>query len=51
MSNKLFRSVLKSDKEHLTLLLFPPEEDKNACFVLEVGYLTRTVPKGLCMCN
>lgn len=48
-SNKnLFRSVLESEKENLTLLLFPPENDKNSCVVLEVGYLTRTVPKGLC---
>lgn len=45
------RSILESEKEHLTLLLFPPEDDKNACVVIEVGYLSRTCPNNLCKSN
>lgn len=26
----------------------PPEDDKNACVIIEAGYLTRICPKGLC---
>lgn len=43
------KSILGSDKEHLTLLLYPPEDDKNAVTVIETGTLTGTCPKDLCM--
>ncbi|KAF5282161.1 hypothetical protein FQR65_LT02858 [Abscondita terminalis] len=41
------RSIMESDKEHLTLLLFPPTNGKNICTVLELGSLTGTCPKDL----
>lgn len=44
-----FRSVMESEKEHLTLLLFPPENGKNACVTIEMGTLTGTCPKDTCM--
>lgn len=42
------KSVMVSDKEHLTLLLYPPDEGHNSCVVIELGTLTGTCPKGLC---
>ncbi|XP_018335207.1 rab proteins geranylgeranyltransferase component A 2 [Agrilus planipennis] len=41
------RSLLESEKEHLSLLLFPPMNDKNPVTILEMGSLTGTCPKGL----
>lgn len=41
------KSILEDEKEHLTLLLFPPVNGKTACVVLELGCLTGTCPKGL----
>lgn len=42
-------SIMKSEKEPLTLLRFPPlTEDGNAVTVLEVGPATGSCPKGLC---
>lgn len=43
------KSVMKSEKEHLTLLFYPPEGEKNAVTVIELGTLTGTSPKDLCM--
>lgn len=40
---------MESEKEHLTLLLFPPENGKNACITIEMGTLTGTCPKDTCM--
>ncbi|KAF2893593.1 hypothetical protein ILUMI_12580 [Ignelater luminosus] len=39
------RSIMASEKENLTLLLFPPEDGKNPCTMIEVGPLTGTCPK------
>jgi RAB protein geranylgeranyltransferase component A len=42
-------SIMKSEKEPLTLLRFPPlTEDNNTVTVLEVGPATGSCPKGLC---
>lgn len=41
------RSVMKSEQEHLTLLLYPDNKGEKLCIVLELGYLTGTCPKGL----
>ncbi|CAH2006343.1 unnamed protein product [Acanthoscelides obtectus] len=41
------RSVMSSEKEHLTLLLYPPENDKNSVIMIELGTLTGTCPKDL----
>lgn len=42
-------SIMKSDKEPLTLLRFPPQsDDDHAVTVLEVGPATGSCPKGLC---
>ncbi|EFA02190.1 rab proteins geranylgeranyltransferase component A 1 [Tribolium castaneum] len=41
------KSIMESEKEHLTLLLYPPEGGKNSCVVLELGCLTGTCPKDL----
>ncbi|XP_044253963.1 rab proteins geranylgeranyltransferase component A 2 [Tribolium madens] len=41
------KSIMDSEKEHLTLLLYPPEGDKNSCVVIELGCLTGTCPKDL----
>lgn len=43
------KSVMTSEKEHLTLLLYPPEDGKNSVTVIELGTLTGTTPKDLCM--
>ncbi|KAL1505396.1 hypothetical protein ABEB36_004970 [Hypothenemus hampei] len=40
------RSLLPSEQEHLTLLMFPPEEGKNLITIIEMGHLTGTCPKG-----
>lgn len=45
------RSVLKSENEHLTLLLYPPENGKNSATLIELGHLTGTCPKDLCKCR
>lgn len=42
------RSILESEREHLTLLTFPPERDKNVCTVIEMGSLSGTCPQTLC---
>lgn len=42
------KSVLKSENEHLTLLLYPPENAKNSVTIIELGHLTGTCPKNLC---
>lgn len=39
---------MESDKEHLTLLIYPPECGKNSCTIIEMGTLTGTCPEGLC---
>ncbi|XP_018570375.1 rab proteins geranylgeranyltransferase component A 1 [Anoplophora glabripennis] len=41
------RSILDSEKEHLTLLLYPPEGGKCSVTLIELGTLTGTCPKGL----
>ncbi|KAK4886577.1 hypothetical protein RN001_002848 [Aquatica leii] len=41
------RSIMESDKEHLTLLLFPSINGKRTCTILELGSLTGTCPKDL----
>lgn len=43
------RSVMKSEKEHLTLLVYPPENGKPGVTIIELGTLTGTSPKDLCM--
>jgi RAB protein geranylgeranyltransferase component A len=43
------RSIMPSDKEHLTLLMYPPEDGKNSCVIIELGTLTGTCPKDFCM--
>ncbi|KAJ8922725.1 hypothetical protein NQ315_007760 [Exocentrus adspersus] len=40
------KSVMESEKEHLTLLVYPPEKGKNPVTVIELGSLTGTCPKG-----
>lgn len=40
-----FRSILETEKEHLTLLVFPPEKERNTCVTIEMGNLTGTCPK------
>lgn len=42
------RSILDSEKEHLTLLLYPPQDGKYSVTVIELGTLTGTCPKNLC---
>lgn len=44
----LNRSMWETEKEHLTLLVFPPENDKSSCITIEMGTLTGTCPKTLC---
>ncbi|XP_050305481.1 rab proteins geranylgeranyltransferase component A 1 [Anthonomus grandis grandis] len=39
------KSVLSSESEHLTLLVYPPEKDIGLVTVLELGSLTGTCPK------
>lgn len=39
---------MDSEKENLTLLLFPPEDGRNPCTIIEVGPLTGTCPKDTC---
>ncbi|VEN53356.1 unnamed protein product [Callosobruchus maculatus] len=41
------RSIMSSEAEHLTLLLYPPENDKNSAILIELGTLTGTCPKDL----
>nr|CAI5857110.1 unnamed protein product [Callosobruchus analis] len=41
------RSIMSSEAEHLTLLLYPPENDKNLAILIELGTLTGTCPKDL----
>lgn len=41
------KSIMEDEKEHLTLLLFPPIDEKTSCVILELGSLTGTCPKGL----
>lgn len=43
------KSIMYSEKEHLTLLIYPPENGKNSCTIIELGHLTGTSPKDLCM--
>ncbi|CAH1115921.1 unnamed protein product [Phaedon cochleariae] len=40
-------SMIESEKEHLTLLFYPPENGKNTVTLIELGSLTGTCPKGL----
>lgn len=42
------KSVLKSENEHLTLLLYPPVDGKYSTTLIELGHLTGTCPKDLC---
>lgn len=42
------QSLSPSEQEHLTLLVYPPEEEKPLATILEMGHLTGTCPKGLC---
>nr|XP_022900003.1 rab proteins geranylgeranyltransferase component A 1 isoform X1 [Onthophagus taurus]XP_022900004.1 rab proteins geranylgeranyltransferase component A 1 isoform X2 [Onthophagus taurus] len=41
------RSIMSSEKEHLTLLLFPNQDGKRNCNVIEMGSLTGTCPKDI----
>lgn len=41
------KSILESEKEHLTLLIIPPEGENNGSTVIEMGTLTGTCPKDL----
>nr|XP_023024795.1 rab proteins geranylgeranyltransferase component A 1 [Leptinotarsa decemlineata] len=41
------RSIMKSEKEHLTLLFYPPEKNKSTVTLIEMGSLTGTCPKKL----
>ncbi|KAJ8960384.1 hypothetical protein NQ314_006074 [Rhamnusium bicolor] len=41
------RSIMDSEKEHLTLLLYPPEDNKYPVTIIELGCLTGTCPKDL----
>lgn len=43
------KSVMKSETEHLTLLFYPPENGCNAATLIELGTLTGTCPKDLCI--
>jgi hypothetical protein len=41
--------MLAAEKEHLTLLEFPPQDEKSEpVTVIEVGSLTHACPPGLC---
>lgn len=42
------KSIFHSEKEHLTLLLYPPENGKHPVTVIELGTLTGTCPKNVC---
>lgn len=42
------RSILKCEKENLTLLLFPPEAGKASITVIELGPSTGTCPQDFC---
>ncbi|CAB3362953.1 Hypothetical predicted protein [Cloeon dipterum] len=42
-------SILAADKEHLTLLEFPPDESSGPVTIVEVGSLTNACPQGLYM--
>lgn len=42
------RSIMPSEQEHLTLLMYPPEEGKDIVTIIEMGSLTGTCPKNLC---
>lgn len=42
------KSVMKSENEHLSLLMYPPEDGHNAATLIELGTLTGTCPKDLC---
>ncbi|KAG5899046.1 hypothetical protein JTB14_000070 [Gonioctena quinquepunctata] len=41
------KSIMESDKEHLTLLFYPPEHSKSTVTMIELGSLTGTCPKKL----
>ncbi|XP_066252349.1 rab proteins geranylgeranyltransferase component A isoform X2 [Euwallacea similis] len=41
------QSVMPIDHEHLTLLMYPPEEGKNIVTIIETGSHTGTCPKNL----
>ncbi|XP_056641471.1 rab proteins geranylgeranyltransferase component A 1 [Diorhabda sublineata] len=41
------QSILKSEKEHLTLMFYPPENGKPFVTLIELGSLTGTCPKNL----
>lgn len=43
------RSIMPSEQEHLTLLMYPPENGKPVVTVIEMGSATGTCPKGLCL--
>lgn len=42
-------SIMPNDKEHLTLLIYPPEHERDSVVFIELGTLTGTCPKNLCM--
>ncbi|CAG9856686.1 unnamed protein product [Phyllotreta striolata] len=41
------RSVLDSEKEHLSLIFYPPTDGKSFTTVIEMGFLTGTCPNNL----
>lgn len=44
----IYRSILQSEKESLTLLQFPVGKDKEPITIIEVGPSTHACPNGLC---
>lgn len=39
------RSIMPSEQEHLTLLIYPPEDKGNSVTLIEMGHLTGTCPQ------
>nr|AEE61688.1 unknown [Dendroctonus ponderosae] len=40
------KSLIPSEQEHLTLLVYPPDDKKPLATIVEMGHLTGTCPKG-----